>query len=107
LTTDLPVIHFNGHPGVKMHWKFSSVLEYAGDRPLAWFDDDFRLYQEAREYFVDARAGIPTLLHDVSPTTGLVDADYDAVRTWAALLKDGHEREDDPGEHQARASVGQ
>lgn len=86
LDRDLPVIHFNGHPGEKMHWKFSSVLAYAGDKPIAWLDDDFRLYADALAYFTDARGDIPTLLHTVSPKTGLVTEDFDAVRVWAASL---------------------
>lgn len=78
----LPVIEFKG----SLEWKFPAVLDYAGDQPLAWFDDDFHLFNEAREDFLEARGDLPTLLHTVSPRTGLVDEDFDAVRTWAASL---------------------
>jgi hypothetical protein len=78
----LPVIEFKG----SLEWKFPAVLDYAGDQPLAWFDDDFYLFPEPMAKFVGARGETPTLLHTVSPRTGLVDDDFDAVRTWAASL---------------------
>lgn len=80
---ELPVITF----GFKaFHWKFNAVLEYAGDRPLAWYDDDFQLHMIEREWFRQQRKDIPTLLHDVSGATGLVQEDFDAVAKWASSL---------------------
>lgn len=81
---ELPVIKF-GWKG--MTWKFGAVLDYAGDRPLAWFDDDFQLHAQYRDWFLEVRGDIPTLLHDVSAATGLVDEDFDTVAQWAATLK--------------------
>lgn len=78
----LPVIKFRG----SREWKFPDVLEYAAGRPLAWFDDDFRLFDEARENFLKARGDLPTLLHTVSPRFGLVPEDFEAVKEWAANL---------------------
>lgn len=79
----LPVIHVNyDAPG----WKYLPVDAYAADRPLAWIDDDFALRPADRARFTAARASLPTLLHHVSPVTGITDADLDTIRTWAQSL---------------------
>jgi hypothetical protein len=87
---ELPVIEFptkfNGTTILGLRWKFGPVLTYAGDRPLAWFDDDFVRYHEDRDWFLDQRGDIPTLLHDVDPHVGLVDSDFDSIREWVATL---------------------
>jgi hypothetical protein len=77
---ELPVIHFRGIRA----WKFAAVAEYAAGRPLAWFDDDFHLFPEALAVFEKSRAGLATLLHHVSPATGLREADFTAVEEWVA-----------------------
>lgn len=75
----LPVIRFRS----VREWKFAAVAEYAAGRPLAWFDDDFHLFPEALATFEKSRADTPTLLHHVSPATGLRDHDFAAVQEWA------------------------
>lgn len=80
---DLPVIEF-GSDGER--WKFGPVLEYAKTRPLAWLDDEFTLHHEHRDWFLDQRGDLPTLLHDVDPHHGLRSRDIDAVRQWATAL---------------------
>lgn len=80
----LPVIEFGF---TATEWKFNAVLKYAGDRPLAWLDDDFLLFRAEREWFVQQRGTVPTLLHLVSPSVGLTVDDLAAVGTWAAALK--------------------
>jgi hypothetical protein len=69
-------------------WKWPAVVAYAQGRPLAWLDDehndpDFAL---AREAFHRDRAGTPTLLCHVDPTTGLREQHLAEVRTWAKRL---------------------
>jgi hypothetical protein len=70
-------------------WKYGSVAEWAGDVPLAWWDDEFghRRYADARREFEAARAGTATLLCDVDPGTGLLDGHFEQVEAWAAGLR--------------------
>ena len=88
----LPVIHFPG----SLEWKFPGVLEAAGEHPLVWWDDDFYLFNEAREDFEKARGDLPTLLHTVSPRFGLTTEDFDAVRKWTTTLQGGLHEDEDP-----------
>lgn len=81
---ELPVIEF-GFTATR--WKFNAVLDYAVGRPLAWLDDDFLLFDADQEWFVEQRGDIPTLLHLVSPKTGITADDLAAVADWAASLK--------------------
>jgi HAD domain in Swiss Army Knife RNA repair proteins len=76
----LPVIEFGFNA---TRWKFDMVLEYAKDQPLAWLDDDFTLQHDHRDWFMDQRAPIPTMLQQVSAKTGLTQADLDAIGAWA------------------------
>jgi hypothetical protein len=76
----LPVIEFGFNAA---RWKFNAVLEYAQDRPLAWLDDDFTLQHDHRDWFMDQRAPIPTILQQVSATTGFTQDDLDAIGAWA------------------------
>lgn len=77
----LPVIKFVWEPYT---WKYDAVLEYAADRPLAWLDDDFDRFD--RNDFMDARAGVPTLLQQCVSETGLTTDDLDAIDKWAKEL---------------------
>src|SRR3954453_727883 len=52
------------------HWKLASVEEYAGDRAIAWIDDDF---DHSCHAWAAAR-GAPTLLVPTDPAVGLDDA---------------------------------
>ena len=80
---ELPVIEF-GFNGQR--WKFGPVLEYAGDRPVAWLDDDFELQHEDCSWFREQRGDRPTLLQLVDPHHGLRQQDVDAVASWATDL---------------------
>ena len=79
---ELPVIHFRG----SLEWKFPEVLKETAGHPIAWWDDDFYLFNEARDNFLKARGDLPTLLHTVSPRLGLTSEDFDMVRKWATDL---------------------
>lgn len=76
---ELPVIEF----GFTAHqWKFNAVLDYAAGRPLAWLDDDFRLFPDERAWFDQHRGDAPTLLQLVSPSVGITADDLAAVAAW-------------------------
>lgn len=83
---ELPVIEW-GFTAIM--WKFNGVLEYAGDRPLAWLDDDFGLFETEREWFEKERGDVPTLLHHVDPRVGFTAEDLAAVAEWRAALPGG------------------
>jgi hypothetical protein len=78
---ELPVVEF-GYRATE--WKFSGVLPYADDRPVAWLDDDFEHFPAEQEWFLRHREDIPTLLHHVSARVGITSADLDAVAAWLA-----------------------
>lgn len=80
---ELPVVTFNYINGLT--WKFGGVLDYAQDRPLAWFDDDFSRHLGYKTWFLEQRTQ-PTLLHEVNAATGLMQDDLDAVAKWANSL---------------------
>ncbi|WP_133908644.1 hypothetical protein [Actinophytocola oryzae] len=69
----LPVVDvraYDGHPD----WKYGAVGRFARDRPLAWLDDDFDLFRNARKAFL-ARRSVVTALIPVDPSTGIT-AEY-------------------------------
>lgn len=82
LTENWPVIEFAGDLRVLTLWKFAAVRDYAVGRELVWFDDDFNSYKQAKENFLQARAGMRTCLHHVSPAVGLTQKDLDEVANW-------------------------
>jgi len=67
------------------HWKLESVRAHAGDRPLAWIDDDLNPACHAWA----ARREAPTLLVDTDPATGLTDAVAARLVAWADELPRG------------------
>ena len=84
---ELPVIEFAGpHSDALSNWKFPAVARYAYGRPLAWLDDDFSLFPEARDAFLKRRAagGVATELVSVDPKVGMTGEDLAAVERWAA-----------------------
>lgn len=81
---ELPVVEFGWRA---TEWKFSGVYPYAGTRPVAWLDDDFDSFPREREWFLHKRQGTKTLLHHVSPSVGLKQADLDVVREWLEMVE--------------------
>ena len=75
---ELPVITFGTGAVVKR----TSVGPWAGDRPLAWFDD---MFTELDHGWASERAGA-TLLVPVSPHVGLRESDLKPVAEWADSL---------------------
>lgn len=87
---ELPVIEVPPPPGgmttlLPHHWKRDAILAYAGDRPLAWVDDDLRL---ADQEWADRRtsAGAPTLLLPTNEAVGLRGEHLEDVRAWVEGL---------------------
>jgi hypothetical protein len=78
----LPHLSFPFVPGSE-HWKIASIETYAGDRPLAWLDDQ---HNSACHVWAAARPA-PTLLVATDPATGLDDACAERLRDWAKALQ--------------------
>lgn len=79
----LPVVEVGAPAENRGHiWKLDAVESRLFGRPFAWFDDQF---ERRDHYWAHARTaeGIPTLLIDVSPSTGLLQSHVDAALTWA------------------------
>jgi HAD domain in Swiss Army Knife RNA repair proteins len=66
-------------------WKYDAVTRYAGEAPIAWLDDEFDKHPAVN--FLAQRQGLPTLLHTVNASTGLLPQDLDAIRSWLDDLK--------------------
>jgi hypothetical protein len=80
---ELPHVTFEGAARFgSAHWKLGPLDEYAGDRPLAWIDDNFdeSCYQWARE------REVPTLLVPTDPAIGLQEVETEALIAWGLSL---------------------
>jgi len=76
--TDLPADELGlGHTG--RSWKLPGVRRFAGDRPLAWIDDE--LHGDA--YAWAAARRIPTKLLSTDPSRGIVDREIRALLAFA------------------------
>lgn len=64
--------------------KLPSVIDWVGDRPCAWIDDD--LWHDADTWA--AGRSIPTLLVHVDMTLGMDRTHVDRLLAWAASLAD-------------------
>ena len=67
-------------------WKFPAVGRFAGDRPLAWFDDDFDLYPGARQTFLARRAEQAKLVR-VDPHVGITEGQVAEVERWLRVVE--------------------
>jgi len=64
------------------HWKLSALDLYAGDRAVAWIDDNF----DASCFEWAERRREPTLLVPTESHLGLEEAHVTALESWAAEL---------------------
>jgi hypothetical protein len=64
------------------HWKLAAVVEHAGQRPLAWIDDDVN---DAVRDWARARP-VPTLIVETQPASGLTEELAERLRRWAQAL---------------------
>lgn len=86
----LPRLRVVEFPGEPTEWKFPAVARFGAGRPLAWLDDDFDTFPQARREFLDRRGELPTELIAVNPRTGLTTEHFDALETWLRELKTGN-----------------
>ncbi len=81
LPGELPCLRFDGRARFgSAHWKLEAIDEYAGDRPLAWVDDNL---DETCHAWAAKRAA-PTLLVPTESDVGLTEAHTGALLSWAA-----------------------
>lgn len=67
------------------HWKLAAVQAHAGDRPLAWIDDD--LNDAVRGWAARRTAGgVPTLLVETEPARGLTAELTAELGAWRRAL---------------------
>jgi len=79
LPGELPYLTFGGNAQFgSAHWKLDAIQAYAGDRPLAWIDDNL---DESCHAWAAGRTA-PTLLVETDPTRGLEEAHVDALVAW-------------------------
>jgi hypothetical protein len=81
----LPFLTFpprHERPGTHGHWKLPTVETYAGNRPMAWIDDD---HGHACAAWARARV-TPTLLVGTEPHTGLTGGHVAQLTAWARDL---------------------
>lgn len=81
----LPVIEFPRKAYYEFGhiFKLGDVVEYIGEEPFAWLDDDFEPDDIA---WAKARAadGMPTLFVQIDPAIGLRQEDLNWVEDWAS-----------------------
>ena len=66
------------------HWKLAAIEAYAGERAIAWIDDNF---DESCFEWAERRA-TPTLLVPTEPHLGLEEGHVAALESWAGALRD-------------------
>jgi hypothetical protein len=77
---DLPCLMFQGQAVFgSAHWKLDAISDYAGDRPVAWIDDNI---DDACRYWATAREA-PTLLVQTESAVGMTDEHVDTLLAWA------------------------
>jgi len=64
------------------HWKLTGMETYAGERPIAWIDDNFD--QSCYEWAERRQA--PTVLVPTEPHLGLEEGHVEALNAWAGSL---------------------
>lgn len=80
---ELPHIGFDVVPrSGGAHWKLAAMEAYAGDRAIAWIDDNF----DASCYEWAERRPAPTLLVPTEPHLGLEEGHVEALSAWATSL---------------------
>lgn len=79
LPEQMPYLTFGGRAVFgSAHWKVDALDEYAGERPLAWVDDNL---DDTCEAWARARSA-PTLLVPTESARGLEEAHVGALIDW-------------------------
>jgi hypothetical protein len=80
---ELPHVSFDQTPSSGgAHWKLAALEDYAGERAIAWIDDNF----DASCFEWAEQRPQPTLLVPTEPHLGLEEAHVDALSAWARAL---------------------
>jgi hypothetical protein len=80
---ELPHISFDVSPSSGgAHWKLGALEAFAGERAIAWIDDNF----DASCHEWAERRPAPTLLVPTEPQMGLEEGHVDALTAWATSL---------------------
>jgi Swiss Army Knife RNA repair-like protein len=90
----LPYLSFDG--GVRAgaaHWKVDAIADYAGERPLAWIDDN--IDESCREWAAARNA--PTLIIETVRHEGMQDEHVERLEAWADEIDAAARREGAPG----------
>jgi hypothetical protein len=86
LPGQLPYLTFDGRVAAgSAHWKVDAIADYAGDRPLAWIDDN--VDESCRAWA--ARRPAPTLIVETVRHEGMVEEHVELLLTWAGSLNGG------------------
>ncbi|MGI8461815.1 MAG: HAD domain-containing protein [Solirubrobacterales bacterium] len=81
LAERIPVLTFDGRASFgTAHWKVDAIDEYAGERPLAWIDDNL---DDTCTAWAESRAA-PTLLVPTESDRGLEEGHVAALLDWVA-----------------------
>jgi hypothetical protein len=79
----LPYLSFEGRVSAgSAHWKIDAIGEYAGERPLAWIDDN--VDDSCRGWAQERPA--PTLIIETVRHEGMHDAHVERLLDWADQL---------------------
>jgi hypothetical protein len=82
----LPYLTFDGRVAAgSAHWKVDSIADHAGDRALAWIDDN--VDESCREWA--ARRPAPTLIVETLRHEGMGQEHVELLLDWAAGLNGG------------------
>jgi hypothetical protein len=80
---ELPHVSFDTPPSAGgAHWKLAAIEAYAGERAIAWVDDNF---DDSCYEWAELRPA-PTLLVPTEPHLGLEEAHVAALESWADAL---------------------
>jgi len=83
LESHLPYLTFDGRVAAgPAHWKVEAIAEHAGDRPLAWIDDNVDEY--CRDWAANRPA--PTLIVETLRHEGMGEEHVELLLDWATGL---------------------
>jgi hypothetical protein len=86
LPGNLPFLTFDGRVAAgAAHWKVDAIAEHAGERPLAWIDDN--IDDSCRAWA--ARRSAPTLIIETLRHEGMGQEHVELLLDWAAGLNGG------------------
>lgn len=86
LPAELPFLTFDGRVAAgSAHWKVDAIEAHAGERPLAWIDDN--VDESCHRWAAERDA--PTLIVETLRHEGMDDGHVELLLDWAAKLNGG------------------